>query len=351
MKNNKLIKVTAGFTLGLALLAPTTQESFATSTPSSAVMIAEKRELEDELANAKIKRDTFKEVKNKPRYFNADKAIKNDYDVYYNNFLDLIHKIDKNIEDNKYIDNTQIGMDRDKLDFAVIQLNDRYEKLNGKVVDSTELNILILEETTIKESLEYKSAPQALKDAYDKAIEDGRVSIGKGANLPQEENDRVVRNIKAAKADLFKNYKKQGLIKDLQEEIDKAKKIEEDKDLYSKKSYGVFNAAKIAAITTLENQSSSYEQVESALETLKSAKESLEKVKLTDAEKKAQQIEKLEKAIERNKISVAAARTLLEKYPHTVKDIQKELEQAIKDSEAILAKAEKALNKEKGIRG
>ncbi len=351
MKNNKLIKVTAGFALGLALLAPTTQESFATDTTSTAVMIAEKKELEDKLANAKIKLDTFKEVENKPRYFNADKAIKNDYDVYYNNLLDLDYRIRKDLEENKYIDSTQIEMDRDELNFAIIQLNDRYEKLNGKVVDSTELNILVLEESTMNESLEYKSAPQTLKDAYNKAIKDGQDALKKGSYLPKEENDRVVREIKAAKADLFKNYKKQGLIKDLQEEIDKAKKIEEDKDLYSKKSYGVFNAAKIAAITTLENQSSSYEQVESALETLKSAKESLEKVKLTDAEKKAQQIEKLEKAIERNKISVAAAKTLLEKYPHTVKDIQKELEEAIKDSEAILAKAEKALNKEKGIRG
>lgn len=352
MKNNKLIKATAGFALGLALLAPTTNEVFATSTENTnAAELTNQQKFEEALKNTYSQIKAYEDILKKPVYINSSYNLQDEFNLQLNALKRDYNFIKNKYDEGSYKADAEFEQATNTLNYRLNATNQKYKNLNGEVVSKADLVTLTDEEITFKDSLEYISASEDLKKAYNDAIAVARDALGKTAYLSKEENNQAIAGIKNAKDAILRNYEKKTLITDLGDEILAAKEITKNKDVYTTKSYDVFDSARIAAITTHENKDSSYDQIKSALNALRSAKKSLEKIKTSEEEKREKQINDLRDAIKENEKMVAAANYLLEQTPKTVEGVKDKLLNLIKDAEAKTAKGKKALAKLEGIKG
>ena len=352
MKNKEILKLTAGFALSLALLAPASNISYATNTGNSnAVAVTSKDKFEATLNKVYLRLKEFQDVINSPIYVNSTFAKRDAFRIYYNDLANNYETINKNHENGVYKTDADYDSANNTLAYRLNLANQKHDELDGKVVDKADLSELIDAEISFKQSAEYKTATQAQKEAYNTAIRNGKNALAKGAYLSKDDNTRVIDEIKSAVAAIIREYDRISLIAQLNDELLAAKEIVKNKAIYTTKSYEVFDAARIAATTTHENNSSTYDQVKSSLNALKSAKDSLEKLPTSEDEKKAKQIEDLRNAIKENDKMVAAANYLLKETPKTVESVKDKLLDLIKDAEAKTAKGRKALAKLEGIKG
>lgn len=348
--NNKILKTSAVLALGTLLLVPTAKDAYATSTNTEAketVKTAEeefKETLEkanNEIINGFDHTESYK-YKNADAEYQLEFSTKlSDLETSYNEYKDK-----KSDNDLDYSTWSKI------LSLRINELNKSKENLNGREVDKTEILNLVKEQTSFKQEEAYKNATKELKDNYDKAIRDTyKILYDSDRNLTNLENEDSIKAINEAKNKIISHEETRKARLALKEEIALISDIKADKALYTEKSYNSYNNAAILAKSTIENPSSTLDQIKSATDLLASARKNLAKKQTESDISREDQIKRLEEAIEANKQTKAAANLLKEITPNFAQQNMEKLNNLIKKSDKIVARSTKVLNQLKGIRG
>lgn len=96
----------------------------------------------------------------------------------------------------------------------------------------------------------------------------------------------------------------------IKKELENSVTIRDNKSTYTKKTYFYYNDAVIFAKSTLENPSSSIEELKSAYNKLIASKNNLVKLSPNINEEKQDEIKNLEKAIEECKLTKKGSRSI-----------------------------------------
>lgn len=348
--NNKILKTSAVLALGTLLLVPTTKDVYATSTNTEAnesVKSAEE-EFKEALEKAKTEIPAYYSFMGSYQYKNADFEPQLNFsnavsllESSYNKLTDFSPK-----DDNDYILQTRV------LNTLLNNVEKAKSNLNGREVDKTEIFSLINEKSSFQGQDAYKNAPEELKKEYEDALKKSyKVLNDSQENLTNAENEEIVKAIKEAKNKIISHEETRKARLDLKEEIALISDIKADKALYTEKSYNSYNNAAILAKSTIENPSSTLDQIKSATDLLASARKNLAKKQTESDISREDQIKRLEEAIEANKQTKAAANLLKEITPNFAQQNMEKLNNLIKKSDEIVARSTKVLNQLKGIRG
>lgn len=346
MKNKKYLKAGLVLALGVSILLPANNISYASSTTTDTTTIVvdakAKYQTAYETANSKYKE--LKKVTDSVLYKNATKeSAKDGFSLY----LDNLDKTLKDYSPDKVKD-SQYEEAISKLNKALKYAEEKKAALDGKAVDNSELFDLYYKDKEFKDSY-YKKATKAQKEAYDKAKTDAYKVLLNGDNVSAKEYNDALKALKDARNDIINSSDKEKVFENLKKEIAEAEKL--DKSLYTEKSYNVFKTALLAAKTTAESANSTLNQYKTSLEALQEAKKSLVKVDTKEEKELAKLIEELKAAKKINEQRVSAAQWLLDNTPETVKNVKGKLEKLIKDSKAIIKEVDAYLAEYEKTRG
>ena len=348
--NNKILKTSAVLALGTLLLVPTTKDVYATSTNTEANQSVKSNEekykevidkLNSEIEKSYAYMDSY-------QYKNSD----SDYQIEFNNAVLGLEKAYKEYKDftPKSADDYEFYIDH--INKFINIANNAKNKLNGREVDKTEIFTLINEKFSFQGQDAYKNAPEELKKEYEDAIKKSyNVLSDSQDNLTNVENEEIVKAVKEAKNKIISHEETRKARLALKEEIALISDIKADKALYTEKSYNSYNNAAILAKSTIENPSSTLDQIKSATDLLASARKNLAKKQTASDISREDQIKRLEDAIKANKETKAAANLLKEITPNFAQQNMEKLNNLIKKSDEIVARSTKVLNQLKGIRG
>lgn len=346
MKNKKYLKAGLVLALGVSILLPANNISYASSTTTDTTTIVvdakAKYQTAYETANSKYKE--LKKVTDSVLYKNATKeSAKYEFSLHLNNLIKTLsdYSPDK-VKESQYEEAIS------KLNEALKYAEEKKAALDGKAVDNSELFDLYYKDKEFKDSY-YKKATKAQKDAYDKAKTDAYKVLLEGDNVSAKEYNDALKALKDARNDIINSSDKEKVFENLKKEIAEAEKL--DKSLYTEKSYNVFKTALLAAKTTAESANSTLDQYKTSLEALQEAKKSLVKVDTKEEKELAKLIEELKAAKKINEQRVSAAQWLLDNTPETVKNVKGKLEKLIKDSKAIIKEVDTYLAEYEKTRG
>lgn len=353
MKNKKYLKAGLVLALGVSILLPANNISYASSTTvDTTIDVSQLNSAKEKYKKTYdvvlTKYNELKKVTESVLYINATKeSAKVDFSLYLNNLIKTL---------NDYSDDKVKGYTKEseyeeaisKLNEALKYAEEKKAALDGKTVDNSELFDLYYKDKEFKDSY-YKKATKAQKDAYDKAKTDAYKVLLEGDNVSAKEYNDALKALKDARNDIINSSDKEKVFENLKKEIAEAEKL--DKSLYTEKSYNVFKKALLAAKTTAESANSTLNQYKTSLEALQEAKKSLVKVDTKEEKELAKLIEELKAAKKSNETKVSAAQWLLENTPDTVKKVKGKLEKLIKDSKAIIKEVDAYLDKYEKTRG
>ena len=197
------------------------------------------------------------QVKEDPKYINADKDKKDAYDKA------LVHAKDI-LKDPK--------ASQESVDKALEDLQKAKEALNGEETNKEALKAQADKDPAIKETTKYKNADQDKKDSYAKAFENAK-NVLEDPKASQAQVDKALEDLKAAEnelngtADKSKLQDERGQAADVQAD-DKYKNADEDKK-------NAYDKALEYANKVLNDPDASQEDVDKALADLQKAKEAL----------------------------------------------------------------------------
>ena len=348
--NKKILKTSVVLALGTLLLVPANKDVYAASTNTEANQAVKSSEQKYKEAIDKLN----SEIENSYAYMGSYQYKNSDvdYQIEFNNAVLGLEKAYK-----EYKDFTPKSAD--DYEFYISHINKFIDitsaaknKLNGREVDKTEIFSLINEKSSFQGEDAYKNAPEELKKEYEDALKKSyKVLNDSQENLTNVENEELVKAVKDAKNKIIFHEETRKARLALKDEIALINEIKADKALYTEKSYNAYNNAAILAKSTIENPSSTLDQIKSATDLLASARKNLTKKQTVSDLTREEQIERLEKAIEANKTTKEAANLLKQITPNFAKQNREKLNDLIKKSDEIVARSTKVLNQLKGIRG
>lgn len=347
---NKILKASAALAIGTLLLVPSTKEVYAASTNTavSTELSTAEKEFKETLNNVSSEIKRYYSFTDSYQYKNADQ----DPQIDYNNAL---LGLEKAYDDYKNLTTSDADLYRlytKTLKTMISKVETAKAKLNGREVDKTELFNLLSERSNFQSEEAYKNAPKDLQEKYDTAIFDGYKAFGNdGQNMSNLQNESAVKSIKDAKNKITNHENRRKALASLREEITLSSEIISNKSVYTDKSYNKYYNAVILAKSTIENPSSTLDEIKSAKNLAESARKELVKKPTVSDISREEQIKKLEDAIKKNKESRQAALLVKKIAPNIASKNIKYLDKLIKDSEEIVNRSTKVLNQLKGIRG
>lgn len=347
---NKILKTSAILALGTLLLVPANKNVYAASTNTEANQSIKTNEQRYKEALNKLNSEIEKSYAYMDSYQYKNSDV--DYQIEFNNAVLGLENAYKEYKDFTPKSDSDYEFYINHVNKFISIANAAKNKLNGREVDKSELFQLINEQSQFQSTDAYKNAPQDLRDNYDNALKDSYRILNQGQqNLTNVENEDAVNAIKEAKNKINNNEEKRKAIISLREEISLFSDIKADKGLYTEKSYSSYNNAAILAKSTIENPSSTLDQIKSATDLIKSARNNLAKKPTATDISRQEQIKKLEDAIKANKTTKEAANLLKDITPNIASKNMDKLNKLIKKSDEIIARSTKVLNQLKGIRG
>lgn len=337
----RLVKPILAIALGLAVLAPNATEAYATSQTSSEQAKSEaQKEFEIALKKAEEKYAELVEAKKTVAYVNADGPNRQAHDNNIEN-LDKKIKAAKSTEktsDSVYESYTKILNDELTAIASGLQLD-------GEVVDRTELHNLYFDLANFTTTEAYKAADRlvdrSLVRNYNDARDLANAALAKGDALSKAEYDKALSTLKAAVNAIKAPFDLETAKEGIKAEVEASRKV--DQSLYTDKTARTFKSALRAAETTANIADASAQQLNEATETLKAAREALVKKPTNADEQREAEIKELREALERNEVIAQAGQLLLDKYPETIKNVKKQLEDLIKTSKELSERTNKLI--------
>lgn len=347
---NKILKASAALAIGTLLLVPSTKEVYATSTntaTSTDIATAEK-EFKETLNNVSSEIKRYYSFTDSYQYKNADQ----DPQIDYNNAL---LGLEKAYDDYKNLTTSDADLYRlytKTLKTMISKVETAKAKLNGREVDKTELFNLLSERSNFQSEEAYKNAPKDLQEKYDTAIFDGYKAFGNdGQNMSNLQNESAVKSIKDAKNKITNHENRRKALASLREEITLSSEIISNKSVYTDKSYNKYYNAVILAKSTIENPSSTLDEIKSAKNLAEFARKELVKKPTASDISREEQIKKLKEAIKKNNETRRAAELVKKLSPNIAAKNIDYLNKLINNSKNIVSRSTKVLNQLKGIRG
>ena len=137
----------------------------------------------------------------------------------------------------------------------------------------------------------------------------------------------------------------------IKKELENSVTIRDNKSTYTKKTYFYYNDAVIFAKSTLENPSSSIEELKSAYNKLIASKNNLVKLSPNINEEKQDEIKNLEKAIEECKLIKKGAEVIVENAQYISSKNIDYLQRLIDKANELILEGKQVLNYINGIKG
>lgn len=137
----------------------------------------------------------------------------------------------------------------------------------------------------------------------------------------------------------------------IKKELENSVTIRDNKSTYTKKTYFYYNDAVIFAKSTLENPSSSIEELKSAYNKLIASKNNLVKLSPNINEKKQDEIKNLEKTIEECKLIKKGAEVIVENAQYISSKNIDYLQRLIDKANELILEGKQVLNYINGIKG
>lgn len=347
---NKILKASAALAIGTLLLVPSTKEVYAASTDTavSTELSTAEKEFKETLnkVNSEIKR--YYSFTDSYQYKNADQEPQIDY----NNALLGLEKAYDDYKNFTTSDTDLYRLYTKTLKTMISKVETAKDNLNGREVDKTELFNLLSERSNFQSEEAYKNAPKDLQEKYDTAIFDGYKAFGNdGQNMSNLQNESAVKSIKDAKNKITNHENRRKALASLREEITLSSEIIENKSVYTDKSYNKYYNALILAKSTIENPSSTLDEIKSAKNLAESARKELVKKPTASDISREEQIKKLKEAIRKNNETRRAAELVKKLSPNIAAKNIDYLNKLINNSKNIVSRSTKVLNQLKGIRG
>lgn len=347
---NKILKASAALAIGTLLLVPSTKEVYAASTNTATItdIATAEKEFKETLNNVSSEIKRYFSFTDSYQYKNADQ----DPQIDYNNAL---LGLEKAYDDYKNLTTSDANLYRlhtETLKTMISKVETAKAKLNGREVDKTELFTLLSERSNFQSEEAYKNAPKDLQEKYDTAIFDGYKAFGNdGQNMSNLQNESAVKSIKDAKNKITNHENRRKALASLREEITLSSEIIENKSVYTDKSYNKYYNALILAKSTIENPSSTLDEIKSAKNLAESARKELVKKPTASDISREEQIKKLKEAIRKNNETRRAAELVKKLSPNIAAKNIDYLNKLINNSKNIVSRSTKVLNQLKGIRG
>lgn len=348
--NNKILKTSAVLALGTLLLVPSTKNVYATSTNTEAnesVKTAED-EFNETLEKVNTKIVEYDAFMQGYEYQNSDQNLQ----LKFTNALDGLKKVEQELQNETITDENLFSHYTKTLNTSLDIIEEAKANLNGREVDRTELINLTTEQSEFRKSEAYQNAPKELKDKYDSAVDYAWKTLGEnGLNLTNLQNELAISALEEAKKEIITNDQRTKALASLREEIAKINAINNDKNLYTERSYNNYNNAAILAKSTIENPNSTLDEIKSAKDLVESARKNLAKKQTASDISREEQIKRLEEAIKENNETRRAAELVKELSPNIAAKNIDYLNKLINNSKNIVSRSTKVLNQLKGIRG
>lgn len=340
MKKNNIKKVILAVALAATVFGPKVEKAYATKTITvSQEFYDAYTGLENAIKKAKELKSSYKYINSRDFYQRAlDRQIKESEEVLSSAYKALPNE-----------------SSRLNLVKSLGDLNIAMDGLDGKKASISELKELVEANGEFVKSYAFTTATKAQREAYLEVYNKAYnflIIYGSDDNINKTLADSYYKDLKEKKEAITKTYAPIENKVLLKEEIAISAKLRNDASKYTAKSFESFLSALRLAETSVEDKASAKTAVEykELTEALKSARLALVENKVEDGKVKLQR-ERLQKSLNENRIAVKAAKLLMDVAPQKVAAVKPQLLKLIENSEALVAKAQKALDELNGIKG